>query len=306
MPSAIAPASATSATDPQHAVADARPERPAPQLVQRVRGDAHAQEEPGERQDQVVAGEDDRGHGAERHVRQVPRRVRRVQQRPPVAPAAGRQRVERRALGVSPRSSSAISCPRPRRPSRSSSAAHARRRCRPRATAPAARRAAAARRTSRMFGPRKRPTSPHAGDAARPIAGQGPPRVRGPHEPPHGVGRDEELEVRERAAGTQHACQLGERRRRIVHVAQQVGERDARRRCRRGTAGVRRVRGRTGPSRPGRVPGRGERRVRDHLLALVQPHDRRPVRRRGPPRRRPCPSPRPGRGRRPARAPARP
>ena len=67
-PSAMAPASATERHHPQGAVADTGAERTAGQLVQRVRGDPHSQEEPRERQRQVVAREDDRGHRPERDV----------------------------------------------------------------------------------------------------------------------------------------------------------------------------------------------------------------------------------------------
>src|SRR5260221_553108 len=65
-----------------------------------------------------------------------------------------------------------------------------------------------------------------------PATGHGPAGERQPDarvEPPEGIrgaARDAELERGEPAAGAQHAGELGERRRRIVDVAEQIGEGD--------------------------------------------------------------------------------
>ena len=80
----------------QHCPGDGRLQGPAPELVEGVGRQAHAQEE-GERGGAEAAPVEDGGRRRpDRHVRQVPRRVRRMQQRPVVAPSAGGQRVERR------------------------------------------------------------------------------------------------------------------------------------------------------------------------------------------------------------------
>src|SRR5262245_4250320 len=50
------------------------------------------------------------------------------------------------------------------------------------------------------------------------------PRVQPPQAPPQRVRRDVELQVGERATGPEHASQLGQRRRGIVDVPQEVGE----------------------------------------------------------------------------------
>ena len=70
----------------------ARPQRPAVQLVKRVRGEADRKEERGQRRDQPVQPDLRREHGAEHHVGQVPCREGRMQQRPPVPqrPRTGR------------------------------------------------------------------------------------------------------------------------------------------------------------------------------------------------------------------------
>ena len=66
------------------------------QLVERVRSDADREEERGERDQEPVDLEVRREGGSDRDVREMPQRVRRMQQRQVVAPAARLQRIERR------------------------------------------------------------------------------------------------------------------------------------------------------------------------------------------------------------------
>ena len=75
-------------------------ERPAVELVEAMRGDADGERERDQRPGQARAVDVRREAGAECHVREVPRRVREVQDRDAVAQAAGPERVERDALGV--------------------------------------------------------------------------------------------------------------------------------------------------------------------------------------------------------------
>src|SRR5207248_8387554 len=73
---------------------DPRPERTAVQLVESVRADAEAEEE-GRHRQREPCSLDVRGEGrADDDVAQVPGRVRQVEQRHVVAPAAGSERVE--------------------------------------------------------------------------------------------------------------------------------------------------------------------------------------------------------------------
>src|SRR5438067_9355553 len=60
-----------------------------------MRGDAHREEERGERPYEPVGVKAGRERGPDRHVREVPCGVRRVEQRHVVAPAATLERVER-------------------------------------------------------------------------------------------------------------------------------------------------------------------------------------------------------------------
>ena len=66
------------------------------QLVERVRSDSDREEERGERDEQPVDLEVRGERGSDRDVREMPQRVRRMEQRQVVAPAARLQRVERR------------------------------------------------------------------------------------------------------------------------------------------------------------------------------------------------------------------
>ena len=80
---------------------DPRPERPAVQLVERVRADTDREEEGGQRGEEPVPGEGRGERGADGDVAQVPRRVGRVEERDVVAPASRRERVEGRAARLS-------------------------------------------------------------------------------------------------------------------------------------------------------------------------------------------------------------
>ena len=86
--------------DDERASGEAGGERPAVELVQAMRRDADGERERDQRPGQARAVDVRREAGAERHVREVPRRVREVQERDAVAQAAGPERVERDALGV--------------------------------------------------------------------------------------------------------------------------------------------------------------------------------------------------------------
>ena len=86
----------------EHPRRDPRPQRTPGQLVQRVRADAHREEERDEGQTHDAGVEMRGDRGADRDVREMPQRVRRVQQRDVVAPAAALQRVERRPYLLRP------------------------------------------------------------------------------------------------------------------------------------------------------------------------------------------------------------
>ncbi len=66
-------------------------------LVERVRGDPDGEEEPDDGRGEPETVCVRRERGADDDVREVPGRVRRMQDGPPVAPAPGTRRVERRA-----------------------------------------------------------------------------------------------------------------------------------------------------------------------------------------------------------------
>ena len=97
-PIATAPASESAAADESvHPGIEVR----SVQLVQCVRTDPDGEKEREQRCGQAVEAHDRRSGDADRDVGQVPHRVGRVQDRPPVAPAAAADRVERRRrLGV--------------------------------------------------------------------------------------------------------------------------------------------------------------------------------------------------------------
>ena len=72
----------------QTGVRDSRVQRAPVQFVERMRGNADGEEEREQRRNQPRAVGARREGGADDHVRQVPRGVRRMQEGPPVAPAA--------------------------------------------------------------------------------------------------------------------------------------------------------------------------------------------------------------------------
>ena len=77
-----------------------------------------------------------------------------------------------------------------------------------------------------MLGPRKSPTSRPARRDDPAGAGQADPHPELPEAAPERHRRDAELERGDRPARLHHPGQLGERRRRVVDVAEQVGERE--------------------------------------------------------------------------------
>ena len=83
----------------QRPAAQAGPERPAVELVERVCADPDGEKERAERGRQTVGVHDRRGRRAQGDVAQVPGRVRRVEQRDEVPPAPGTQRIEGGARG---------------------------------------------------------------------------------------------------------------------------------------------------------------------------------------------------------------
>ena len=80
----------------ERAVGDPRLQRVPFQLVERVRSDSDREEKRGERDQQPVDLEVRREGGSDHDVREMPQRVRRMQQRQVVAPAARLERIERR------------------------------------------------------------------------------------------------------------------------------------------------------------------------------------------------------------------
>ena len=123
-----------------------------------------------------------------------------------------------------------------------------------------------------MLGPRKRPTSAHSREASEPSAGR-PTAVYRRHAQRAGAsGGTPNSSDAMRPAGAQHARELAHRCRRVVHVAQQVGEGDH------VEAGVR-ERERLGLALDqlhARAIQAGEARAggREHRGALVDPDDR--------------------------------
>ena len=75
----------------EHRGRDRGPQGPAVQLVEGVRGDPHCEEEGEQGGDETLGVEVRCQGGADGHVGEVPRGVRRVQERPPVACPAGRR-----------------------------------------------------------------------------------------------------------------------------------------------------------------------------------------------------------------------
>ena len=113
-PIATAPAIETAASATSTRARDPRPQRPPVELVERVRADPDGEEERGERRQEAVPGERGSERGADRDVAQVPGRVRRVEERDVVAPAAGRERVERGAACLSRHALPHMTMPPPR------------------------------------------------------------------------------------------------------------------------------------------------------------------------------------------------
>ena len=210
---------------------------------------------------------------ADRDVAQVPRRVRRVQQRQVVAPAAGLERVERRTPA---RAGGAV--PRVRRHDRPTppSEAQARRRRRPRrrrrrrtARSPAARSSGRERRwkvadaraeEAADLVPARRDDAARAGSPTRTYSSQSGRRAA----------RQPELERwrSSRRAGRRARARASVGGR-VLDVAEQVRERERVERARRRTAAPRRS--------PRRASAAGaaaaSARRREHLGALVQPDD---------------------------------
>ncbi len=83
----------------EHRARDARAQRPPPKLVQGVGADPDREPESGDRGAKPPPGHDRGEAAADHHVREVPGRVRRMQQRHVVAPAAGLERVPGRSRG---------------------------------------------------------------------------------------------------------------------------------------------------------------------------------------------------------------
>ena len=81
----------------EHSRGDSRLEWASVQLVQRVRADSHREQECEHGQAEQPPAEVRCERSADRNVRQMPERVRRMQQRHVIAPAAGCERVERGA-----------------------------------------------------------------------------------------------------------------------------------------------------------------------------------------------------------------
>src|SRR5204863_515006 len=79
---------------PERPARDPRPQRPPPQLVERVRAHAQRERERAERRYEAWPRKRRREPRPYRDVRQVPERVRRMQERHVVPPASGRERVE--------------------------------------------------------------------------------------------------------------------------------------------------------------------------------------------------------------------
>ncbi len=196
-------------------------------LVERVGAQTDRQEEGRERRHEPVEVHRRRRGGSERHVAQVPQGVGRVEDRDQVAPPAGAQRVEGGAAEplARRRLSRHRACPRSRPRRRGSSAARGHRPRPPRATARAGARAAIARRAPRCSGPRKRPTRHHSRPpSAKPAAGSSA-RVYSHHSGRQsgGSGRPNSSEAT-RPPGLTTRASSRERRRRVLDVAEQVGE----------------------------------------------------------------------------------
>ena len=198
---------------------DAGLQRPAAQLVEGVRADPHRERERERRPAQQRPVHARRERGPDRDVREVPERVRRMEERDVVAPAARTERVER---GPRPRRGHArvpqTTIPPPTLSRRASTS-----------TRPASRHASSRRgsgqscQKSRMLGPRKRPTPPQPERDDRSGRRQPDSHVELPERPPHAA-REPELEHRHRAAGPDDPGELTQRRRHVVDVAQEVRE----------------------------------------------------------------------------------
>ena len=90
----IAPASPATVTADQYRGGNTGAEGAAVEFVERVGGEPHGEEEGQERGEQPGQLDAWGQRGADHHIRQVPGRVRGVQQGPPVPPSAGTGGIE--------------------------------------------------------------------------------------------------------------------------------------------------------------------------------------------------------------------
>src|SRR5581483_6585692 len=153
-------------------IGDARLERPALHLVERVRADAHREDECEDRPAEDPPMHVRRDGGAERGVREMPQGVRGMEKRDVVAPSARTQRVEGGTdLGAHERTPHMTTPPpRPRRRVCTSRSPASRHSCSSDTRAW----------TSRMLGPRKPPTSRQPGETIAPASGR-PTRTYSSH-----------------------------------------------------------------------------------------------------------------------------
>ena len=220
--------------------------------------------------------------GAEREVAQVPRRVRRVQQRQRIAHASAAQRIESRALASSelpdvaaPRSRSARCAARDITTTTAEAHAPHAHALEPRlaASSPRSAPAGGARRSRGCSGPGSAPPAPTRARPAAP-ASAGPIAVYStPRSTRRRPRRHAELQRRHATARAHHARELAHRRRRIIHVAQQISERQ------RVEARVRerqrlRLALRLAPPASPALGGEARARRCEHLRALVDAHHR--------------------------------
>ena len=93
---------------------DAGLQRTSVQLVERMRGNPHPEEEGDQRETEDPGAEMGRERRADRHIGEMPQGVGRVQQGDVVAPAAGCERVKRRPDGAAHSRSPQVTIPPPR------------------------------------------------------------------------------------------------------------------------------------------------------------------------------------------------
>ena len=208
-------------------------------FVERVGGDADRGEECQDSREQPDAVDVRCERRSDDDVGKMPCRVGRVEQRPPVSPATGSGAVVRGpVLGLRHGTSSPTS--RVRHPG--SSRGFRRRSCRRRPTPGPSTRAGTAGSALEMFGPRKRPTAIQLRPPTAAGGGEHEPRVEPPRPAPERVAGYQEVEARHRRARLEYTSEFPQRGGRLGDVAQEIGERDARRTLRRGRAAPRRAR----------------------------------------------------------------